>query len=87
MSRMAWLRLERWFSLVEAVVRFRVAGMKARSKSEKEAIGVTVRPGIRMLRSLSSLMGRYRVPGDSRSRTWGGTDTRWFSTHPASGPT
>ena len=69
MSRMAWLRLERWFSLVEAVVRFRLAGMKCRSKSAKEASGVWVRPGIRMLRSLSSLMGRSWVPGDSRSRT------------------
>lgn len=69
MRRIAWLRLERWFSLVEAVVLLRLAGTKCLSKSEKEEIVVCVRPGMRMFLSLSSLMGRSWVPGDKRSST------------------
>ena len=69
MRRIAWLRLERWFSLVEAVVRLRLAGTKCLSKSEKEEIVVWVRPGMRMFLSLSSLIGRSWELGDRRSST------------------
>ncbi len=70
MRRTAWLRLERWFSLVEAVVRLRLAGTKCLSKSEKEEMVMRVRPGMRMFLSLSSLIGKSWELGDSRSSTW-----------------
>lgn len=69
MRRIAWLRLERWFSLVEAVVRLRLAGTNCLSKSEKEEMMVCVKPGIRMFLSLSSLIGKSWEPDDRRSST------------------
>ena len=69
-SRTAWLRLERWFSLVDAVVRLRLAGTKWLSKSEKEEMVMWVRPGMKMFLSLSSRMGKSWEFGERRSSTW-----------------
>ena len=55
--------------MAEAEVRFRLAWMNCVSNSEKEASGVVVRPGMRMLWSSSSRMGRCWVLGHNRSST------------------
>lgn len=76
-SNTVWLRLERWFSWVDATVRFLLAGRKWLSKSAKLVISFWVKSGTRMLWLRSSRIGRSRREGWRRSKTWG-MEEKWM---------